>query len=383
MEFFNLKGLHNLIDLNGRQPIFKSKFTNCGFSQKLQNSLIQLTKELQKRNFDVPGFEIEFSFDVDDAEIKIFTIYNKAIDLRIVSDWEIFIPRMVMNIHNDNSGGLDVYAGTDWKKDKEDFIEGPRFHRKMNNQSRIHLHYNLNGDTFNYQGDSRDYDREDTEAKFYFRPGIEGQFVDYINNIISDIKKLPVLEIINMFVQPEPVTLSNSLFDNKKLIGFMDLYGDDSKGILPGVRLLDLGMKLPKDHPFHEQMHDGFIYMEIIDNTDQIPDKPVVTRPNFNYGSKRGPYLILPKNVNNFFVVDASIYDKLKSDWFAKNENATKLTDDLYNEFRIEQAKTMVPINQYKGGFEKPIVITNRRLWPDEVSELSESKSLLSKILQS
>lgn len=383
-SYFKLNNLGPLVDLNGRKAKFEHRNTS-GFSEKISLLYKTLVLSLEKRNFDVPGFDIDFSFDVETGVVRVFTIENEEINFRVVGDYQFNIKGKEISIHEDHSGSLDVYALDNWEKDRKEFVHGTKFHRCMNKQSRLSLGYSFRNYSYGseyregkfvYDSDSREYQPEGNEPKEYSLKQIEKELADALVDVIKHVNTFKsVRQHFHPFVEPNPKFLTNDLFRGKVLYGFRDQYHNDERGLVPNTRLLNLGMSLPKKHQFKDQMHDGFVYMEIAEAFDEVPIKPTNTDGFNSYywkydksGNKSPIVAIVPKRYNNFYVIDAGVYSKLKDEWFKANPKEDKLSTELFHEFRMKQAETMVEINNYRGGFEKPIVITNRRIWQDEIA---------------
>lgn len=372
MEFFTLKDKGPLINLNGRKPKFvKNAFK--GFSSELQTALNTLEEEMYLRNFNVPGFELEFCFNIDRCEIDIFKLTNWDLGFRMTSDWEINIKGKEVSIHSDGSGSLDLYVLDNWERDKKEFMDGVKFHRKMDGKSRLCIHYNLWNATFTATDDiGRGYAPEGDEPKSFSKRTVEKELLEQVNIVLAEIRKTPVAEVIeDVFSEPEPVYLSNDLFKGTVFYAFCNDYNQSearTNGLSPGKRLLNLGVKLP-EHPLAKTMHEGFVYLEVCKEDDVPPTKPTDTRKH-NYSERVGPFTIVPKHVNDFYVIDASVFETKKAEWFAANPTQEYLSDALMADFERDEAVTIVPINDYQGGYKKPVVIVNRRIWPEEVAVL-------------
>ena len=375
MDYFTLSDLTPLINLNGRIAKFQDRDDATGFCEQIQNLQTKLINALKERNFNVPGFDIEFFLNREKGTVEVFRISNTDLDFRMVGNTHFMIKEKEICMYGDCSGSLQVYVGGNWERDRKEFFNGKLFHRKMDGKSHIHLEYTLWGTMFkNSSGDSREYPRSVNDPEAYNASSIEKELGNYLMGIIGEVKKTPIPAPLDLFVEPIHIELKNELFAGKKLIGYGSKYNEDKEGIFPSQRLLSLSMKLP-EHPFAKQMHDGFIYMEIIDKDAEA------TKPNDTYGynyafeyDRQLGYSIEPKNYNNFYVIDAATFDALKMEWFNDNPDFKNLTDNLVNEFKTEQAKTMVPINEYKGGYVKPVVITNRHIWPEEMKKVNIKK---------
>lgn len=378
MDTFTLSDTRPLINLNGRKAIFKTEqFGN--YSERLSKALRDIVDELKKRDFSVPGFVVEFWFEAHKAEVKVFKILSDEFYFEVVSDWQVMIKGKEMSVFKDGSGSLEVYCGSDWETDAKEFMHGKRFHRKMDNKSRIVLQYDLRGDTFKATDDcGRGHYPDGNEPVIYGFDSVEYEFADYAEMILGKIKAAPLPEKeVDVFVEPDQVPLTNELFKGVSLRAFSKYYGEDetmTKGIMPGHRLLNLGCTLPEGHKYAKDMHDGFVYMEVVrDGQDDAFTQPRDTY-QFNYSSYDGKhtYDVKLKNANSVYVVDAGVFDRIKEEWFKENPVAVQITDAQVDDFMRKQAETMVHINDYDGSYEKPVVITNRIVWPDELTQVKQ-----------
>ena len=375
MNFFNLNNQSCLINLHGRKIKFENQQLLNGFSLDIQENMTQIIRELYERNFNIPGYTVEFHFNVEKATYSIFSIENKEKDLLVFPD-RVNLPKKEVCIYSDNSGSLDVYALNDWESDKHEFVNGIKFHRQMNKLSRLHLGYSLYGNKFTTNGgDFREYSPNDNEPKFYYLNDIELEVFNFLKGILKHIKSYPKQKIIkNLVCEPKNETLNTDFLGDNKIYAFKEIrsYDDNnSTEILPNRRLLSLGIKLP-EHKHKDIMHEGFVYMDIGKNLTE----PTNSSTLYNYSgmNPKKIYEVIPKNYNLFFVLDASIFQDLRNSWIKENPNCKFLTDKQVNEFRSKEAESLIPINEYKNNYKKPIIITPRILWEDELIEIQSNQ---------
>ena len=378
-SFFTLSNPKTLIDLNGRKPKFINHFKDGGVTHKLRSACYTIIEELADRNFDVPGFDVDFSFNEETAEIKVFRISSEKFDFRMVSDYGLSIKGKQALIFNDGSGSLSVYVGKDWEAEKKEFFYSGLVNRKHHGKSRISLHYDFRNHyfgsgEFKFTDDGgRNHDLEEGDPSCYALWEIEKELNAYMADVVLDICLCPPAgKRKQVFVEPEPEYLYNDIFKDSAFYVFKDSnYADqEEKGIYPSIRLVNLSSPVPKDHPLKKEMHDGFIYMEI---ATEAPNEATATKV-YNYlGRERvDVFAVIPKNYNNFYVLDAGLARQNVNKWFDENPTEDRMPQGAADILYMEQANTMVPINEYKGGYINPIIICNRILRPEELSVVKQ-----------
>jgi len=385
MNFFNLKNKAlALCSLNGNKLNYTFEQTGLTFPINEKRKLIET--ELMMRNFDVPGIDVEFYYHVDREgkyTYHVTSIRCENPDIRINSDYEIRARGVIMSLHSDGSGSLDMYCGDNWEADRNEFTKGRLFHRKMDNKSRINLHYQRSnrGQPYTATNDcSRGYypDTERNEPLSYSVQEIEHKILEGLEDLFDLIKSTPRQKINHdLFSEPNPIYLTNELFRGTLLHTYIsndsvyDIQGGTrgNFGIDGGWRLMDFSVSPPKDHPYHELMNDGFIYCEI-----EWPNGEI-TKNNWHYNWNRESKVILKlKNMNNVFVVDAAAGDNFKKEWFEQNPTLDTMTNEAYAELQKVRGQTMIHINDYKGDFEKPLVIIDRVVEVEEIEILKEKQ---------
>lgn len=383
MRFFNLKDKdRTLINLHGNKP--KIKFDNGGLTTSINKVRKHICEELHKRNYDIPGLEVGFFHNVlDDGShiIKVFSVTcvdpKLAPDVDIRSNTHVRSHGMDLSLYEDMSGSLEVYCGSDWESDRDEFVNGIRFHRKMNNKNRIVLRYETDrGKKFVYTDDcGRGYipDGSPSEPLSYSMVEIEMGVIAGLESLRSYIAGFPEKNVDHsLFTEPDPQFLTNLLFSETEFHSTISsnvadrmLNDGGNQGTDVGWRLLPLGVKAPKDHPYHEIMNDGFIYCDIAN-----PGSPA-NKYNWHYdGMDNIKVIVRLRNVNEVYVVDASVSDRFRDEWFKNNPDCDSLTNEAYNELIVARARTMVHINDYTGGYDKPVILIGRSLAKDEIIRL-------------
>ena len=108
----------------------------------------KIVRELKKRNFDIPGIEVELDLYGSGEEKYIYVSMIKGADFKlwfcrvqgqlskskndIAAIHEIKIPRQELCVYEDESGPTyRIYVGDDWEKDKEWFFNTIKIHAKL------------------------------------------------------------------------------------------------------------------------------------------------------------------------------------------------------------------------------------------------------------
>ena len=393
MDFFTLENKDSVLcSLNGNKLHYR--FDESGLTTDINNLRRKIEEALKLRNWNVPGIAVEFYYSVDvnkegtgkdEHTMKVHKIRctdpKLCADVDIIS-WEVRNGGMEMSLHADNSGSLDVYCGTDWEKDRNEFVNGKKFHRKMDGKSRIVLQYNTHyGDGFNAtdDGDRGHFpDGSEREPIRYSISDVEKHMLEGMNDMLDYIESHKV-EVVNnlLFAEPNPTYLTNPIFTGTKFTSTISRDGHyrlkskeyrGNHGMQGGWRLLGLSISPPRNHPYGHLMNDGFIYCGI-----EWPDGKVDNH-NWHYRSDEAPVAINLEKVDNVFVIDQGAAEKFKDDWFKDNPGVTTMTDPAYNQMLIERACTMVHINDYKGDFAKPVVVICRTLSRNELVLLKMEK---------
>lgn len=379
MRFFELKDKDSVLNsLNGNK--LKYVFRVNGLTDAINQAKRKIEEALYRRNWQVPGIKVDFIYDYDmegNHTLRVSTITadpKLCADVR-VNSWSVRVRGMEMSLHEDNSGSLEVYCGDDWDKDRNEFVNGKRFHRKMDGKSRIVLQYNTHrGYKFEATDDcSRGHfpSGSELEPMSYSIPAVEKDMLVGLNDMLDYIESHPEQDVDkSLFAEPNPTYLTNELFAGSKFRTHVSndvayrLKENNKKsnhGMDGGWRLLDLSISPPKNHPYANLMNEGFTYCSIEWPNGKIDDH------NWHYNWDKKTAGVNLKKVDNVFVVDQAQAEKFKEQWFQNNPGIDTMDNAGYQQMLIERAATMVHINDYKGGFEKPVVVICRVLSKDEL----------------
>lgn len=192
----------------------------------------QIVRELEKRNWRVPGIDVEF---YSYGGINNYRMVNSIrgviggnnFKLRfcrgqgslpggfndIAAVTELFIPEKQLDIFEDESGPrLYLYVGGDWKWDREWFLTGSKVHSKLQNKPRMYLVYKGSwkrphepGYNYTYPKQrspwlvadndlGREYDPGKGDPEFFSTDDVLSEFAAWLKKIVlSHIKSQPIV----------------------------------------------------------------------------------------------------------------------------------------------------------------------------------------------
>jgi hypothetical protein len=407
----------------------------------------QIVRELEIRNWDVPGIEVKFDEYGTGAQKfrMVRNIYtqdcklwfcrkqrtmpgNKFNDTAGIT--EIRIPRQTMSVYEDHSGPTyHLYVGDNWEKDREWFLETSFVHSKMRNEPRRYLQYSggcdckeafcgvfINHTHPGYQSplliQTDDCGREYVSVKatetnppseawqltpdgFPTEPLTDAptmlstkkvllHFDQWLReNLLHAILAAPVpMERIDKFPTPEPIpmpdtigpifTLGDHRDNNRIKAGKSGRIPDymtpaDMYGML-GNGLRFLSLDIVNDGSVQDLAYEGFLWCGIKE-IDKKTDIGSLEIPGFRSSNTFDQYSIriTPKKANDIYIADWSPFEKSRSATFEGKDDNFRATSNDVNEWSRAAARTLIPISEYKGGFEKPVVLVRRELDFDEV----------------
>jgi len=373
----------------------------------------QIVEELEKRNFKVPGIEVVF-YNYGSGEQK-FRMVQKIIhkdfyfwfcrkqctlpgrkynDIAAVQD--LIIPKKKISVFSDFSGpSFKFYVGNDYDRDRERFFYEHEYLARLDKKEKVALIYTGRGNQLVPVGnhDSRMYAPEGDEPQSFIKAEIFDDFCVYLRDVVLPlITKEPIPEEKIDFCAPDKII---PLVNNKDLPiytlkdgGHRDLVlGLEDPQQLPdykryvacgqGKRLVS--WDVPHEDRFPKVAHKGFTWCpvgEVSENTS-MKDLDNVGIPYFSFSFGGATLLRIKLNrANDVYVVDQGVYNLLRQE---RSEEIKQSGIDIYRpftdkeveEFLIARAKTLVPINDYKGDYKEPLVLIGRELSFDEVEIVS------------
>lgn len=377
-----------------------------------------IVKELEKRNWDVPGIDVEFN-KYGTGELKfryVKSIRGKNFKLSfcrvqgslgggfndIAAITEINIPQRELNLYEGESGPtLYVYVGHNWERDCDWFMNSSKVNSKLNKEPRRYLRFsggwkrpkepgyqftrpNQRAPYLVHGNDSgREYDPLSGEPDWFRTSDIMNEFTLWIEeNVLGYIMSKPMPSgKIDIFAPKEDISFPDGFdklfcFCGMEDIERISIGQDNPANLLPedryaflsgGYRLLS--WDIANDGTIPEIAYEGFLWCEVGD----IP--PLNSNPKICGGYKsqsRGELIVRvkPKKANDIYVADFFGQEEYKKKISDENPKQERFSTKQHQEFERILARTIVPIHEYKGGFKEPVVLITRELSFDEVGPI-------------
>ncbi len=341
---------------------------------------------------------------------------------------EIVIPRKELHIYEDESGPtFYLYVGNDWEKDREKFMNGSKVNSKLNLETKTYLVYKggcncqatsgasfdaisfltaqLNGDVaamyqmyhthpgrrppyLVHTNDlGREYNPVGKQPRGFWTNNVIEEFRDYLTDVVlKTIRSYPVpAEKIDVLAPPAPIPFPKSIgpifcfgeYDDAERIkqGRVDksrLPAADHYGIIgSGYRLMSLGT--PNDGTVPEIAYEGFLWCGIGEVTEETPIENLEIYGHYRWSDRKCFVIrVMPSMANDIYIADHAPYEKRRQEiGNAMEKSRSRYTDAEVADFTRARARTIVPICEYKGGYEQPVVLVNRELSFDEVELVS------------
>lgn len=352
----------------------------------------KIVRELKKRNFDIPGIEVELDLYGSGEEKYIYVSMIKGADFKlwfcrvqgqlskskndIAAIHEIKIPKQELCVYEDESGPTyRIYVGDDWEKDKEWFFNTIKIHAKLRGESKKYLIYS--GNTYKSRAVyllpdkdlGREYEPEEGEPQRIEVKDVFSNITEYLTkNVLEYILKFPEAEVI-----VDPKIEEVIPYKGKHTLLYSLCNGKDKY-------IIDTGKKNPLELPPEKRcVRFGMrgIWCDI--NTDG-KITPEATKSDFlpevvwsmDWISSLYIVAIRPKYANGIFVIDESKFEERRQELFKQIAPRDTLTDEELDSAYDARKATEIPVNDYKGDYKKPIVIITRELDFDEIEWVSE-----------
>lgn len=307
-------------------------------------------------------------------------------------------PGLQIVFYDDRSGPTGyLYLGKDWKADGAAWMNDAKVNSKLNNKPKTYLRYSGHGGRGMMAHDSdlgREYSPDSRQPTRMDSNKVAAQVVEFIEGLISKLSKMPSapgfddvtpqgdanlrrLAAVERIPAPADFPLLYSWVERNDAyrLNHMDEADSHDKYGLSGNgwRLCAMGARASE---MPERARDGFSYA----STD-----PTVEAGHVIYGVREdsSPTVVKLKWLNDVFVVDNAAFDHAIEEMRGKikTENRDRLTDSELDQCIAATARTLTPVTEYTGGFEKPIYVIGRQTEVDEARlvkgavELSQTDS--------
>ncbi len=363
----------------------------------------QIVRALLARNWKVPGFAVTFSDYGSGAQklryVRDVTSDQSAIDLGqhdvkisfgrpqghlpggrfndVAAVREVRIAKRALRVYEDESGPTySVYVGDDWEFDRSAYWD--RYNARLDGLPRKCLRYS----GARYQGhlvaveDSREYTPAADDPQTYSTAEVMEEVRAYLQEVVLPaIEEHPVADVVmevpaDLPIIPFPADFgpfftSGEGRDVRRIelgkkclieLPLAERYGMAGNG----QRLAPTYIKSGPDLP--EVAYDGFLWCGVVGTAGwRVP------------GHMDGSFdthliKVTPKDARGIYVADNAVYEKFREELSsAIRGKRDRFTDEEVNAFIRARACTIVPILEYKGGYEDPVYLINRELGFDEV----------------
>jgi hypothetical protein len=370
----------------------------------------QIVRALEERAWKVPGFVVEFR-DYGSGAQKLRYVSKiqsdqSAIDLAhhdvmiefgrpqgtlpggrwndVAAVSGVRLPRRSLRVYEDESGPTyNIYVGDafSWERDRLTWWSRPN--ARLNKEPRLCVRYSgahryrgTRATDLVCDGDYREYAPEGEEPRSFRTVEVMEEFRAYLHDIVLPaIEEYPVADALDVYVEPPPIPMPvgvGPLFAygeprdarrielGKKCIDELQLA--DRYGMIgSGWRLAPLGIKRGDDLP--EVAFDGFLWCG---TTPRVPGE-------HGFSSADQIVKVTPRDARGVYVADHAAYEKRRAA-LAESIKGQRdcFTDTEVNDFVRARACTIVPITEYKGGYEEPVYLINRELGFDEVEVIEK-----------
>lgn len=401
----------------------------------------QIVRELEKRNWQVPGISVEFNEYGSGAQKFRMVSHIRSRDFKLwfcrkqrtmpggrwndtAAVTEIVIPMKELHVYDDESGPtFYLYVGDDYERDREQFMNGSKVNSRLNGRPKLYLQYQggcdcrvasraafdavafltatraaLSRMTHIHSGRrppllvhtndlNREYDPEGDEPTLLRTDTVMAEFYRYLEDVVLRmVMSHPIPEggvdaVTTLAAIPVPESIG-SIFcfgeyrdaerirqgkENVEQLNLADRYGL----LGGGYRLMSLGT--PNDGTVPEIAYDGFLWCGIGDVTPETAIDSLEVPGHYRW-SDRERYVIrvMLSRANQVYIADHAQYEKRRKELSdAMGEGRDRFTDAEVADFTCARARTIIPISEYQGGYEQPVVLINRELDFDEVEVVS------------
>lgn len=339
---------------------------------------------------------------------------------------EMVIPGKEIHVYEDESGPtFYLYVGSNWAEDREQFMNDLKVNSKLNGKPKTYLEYKGGCNCRQTQGASfpavgfitallsgnekalmemhhthsnrrppvlvhtndlqREYNPTNYEPTVFLTDGIMEEFRLYLEYILQIILSEPLPPTkVDIFAKTEIIPFPDSIgplftFGEGQDAERIKLGKKDPGQLEPssryglfgsGYRLVPWSAKNTDSVP--KIAFEGFCWCGIGEVDKKTPIGSLVVYGHYRW-SDREQYVIRvrPNRANDIYIADHSAYEKRRYEISETLGGRDRFTNAEVDDFTCARGRTIVPITEYTGGFEKPIVLICRELSLDEVEIVS------------
>jgi hypothetical protein len=378
----------------------------------------QIVRTLEDRNWDVPGITVEFhNYGSGDQKYRLvsdirgdgFQLHFGRVQRRLghyndtAAVSQLVIPGKQLDIYDDESGPTYyVYVGESWERDKERFLRGSKVNSRLDREGRWYLMYKgacrCGASDFGQHYHSgrrppllvhdndlgREYDTNGLEPKSYRTSEVLEEFRSWLQDTLLAriLEHPPAAERIDIFQGPAPTPFpqdAGPIFCFGSANAARRVYQGrlDPDQLSPdqrfafsanGYSLLGSG----GGQTVPEVAYGGFRWCGL-GPVAADTNLTMLEIPGHDRWGDREQYVfrITPSRADGIYIADNAVYERRRAELFEAIAPRTRLTDAELAEAEVARALTIVPIAEYTGGYEQPVVLINRELGFDEVELVS------------
>lgn len=339
---------------------------------------------------------------------------------------ELVVPQKELHVYDEECGPTYyVYVGKRWKKDMARFLNEIKIHSKRRGEARWYLEYkggcncqrtsgasfeaigfltaSLSGDagalramTHTHDGRrapllvsnndlNREYEPKDKEPRAFCTDDVFTEFRHWLEaNVLPRILAHPeAVEKIDLFteaVTPFPATVgpifsfgeySDAERVHQGKVDVAKLEPSDRYGLVGnGYRLLSLNVG--NDGSVPKVAYEGFRWCGL----GEVTGKTFVDEldvPGHNRRSDRESFVfkITPNRAEGVYIADNAPYEARRTELFKEIKPRDRLTDAEVADAQRARARTIIPISEYTGDYEQPVILVCREIGFDEVELVS------------
>lgn len=299
-----------------------------------------------------------------------------------------------------------LYLGKDWKSEGAEWMNALKVNSKLYKKPKTYLRYSGRGNRGIMPHDNdlgREYSPTDSEPTSMDSDEVAAKVIKFVDGLIAKLSQMPSapgfddvthqgdanlrrLSAVEPIAAPADFPLLYAWLDHGDARRLEQIAEEDSHNRYGlsgnGWRLCAYGSwvgELP------DRACDGFSYASA---DPAVKAGHVVHRVWVS--ENHSPVVVKLKWLNDIFVVDNAAYDHAVKEMRTKIrvERRDRMTDAELDQCIAATARTLTPVTEYVGGFEKPIYLIGRQIQTDEARlakgsvELSQTADKLTVVIR-